>query len=95
MLEKIEHFFNVDLAKDISTQGYPKISEAAARTCATTQTFLKILQNSQECTCTGVFFQPATFNFIGKETPAYIDFFEFYEIFQEHFYYGKPPANWF
>ena len=36
MLEKNVHFFNVDLAEDISTQGYPKISEAAVRTCTTT-----------------------------------------------------------
>ena len=32
------------------TQGYPKISEAAARTCTTKQSFLKIQQNSQERT---------------------------------------------
>ena len=36
MLEKNVHFFNVDLAEDISTQGYPKISEAAVCTCTTT-----------------------------------------------------------
>ena len=36
MLEKTVYFFNVDLAEDISTQGYPKISEAAVRTCTTT-----------------------------------------------------------
>ena len=36
ILEKTVHFFNVDLAEDISTQGYPKISEAAVRTCTTT-----------------------------------------------------------
>ena len=36
MLEKNVHFFNVDLAEDISTQGYPKISEAAVSTCTTT-----------------------------------------------------------
>ena len=95
MLEKTVYFFNVDLAEDISTQGYPKISEAAVRTCTTTQSFLKIQQNSQECTCTGVSFQPATFNFIGKETSTYIDFCEFCKNFQEHVYYRKPPANWF
>ena len=36
MLEKTVHFFNVDLAEDISTPGYLKISEAAVRTCTTT-----------------------------------------------------------
>ena len=37
MLEKTVHFFNADLSEDISRQGYPKISEAAAaRTCTTT-----------------------------------------------------------
>ena len=66
MLEKTVYFFNVDLAEDISTQGYPKISEAAVRTCTTTQSFLKIQQNSQKCTCTRVSFEPAIFNFIGK-----------------------------
>ena len=55
----------------ISMQGYPKISEVAVRTCFTTQSFLKIQQNSQKCTYTGVSFQPATFNFIGKETLTY------------------------
>ena len=95
MLEKTVHFFNVDLAEDISTPGYLKISEAAGRTCTTTQWFLKIQQISQECTCTRVSFQPATFNFIGKETSTYIDFCEFCKNFQEHVYYRKPPANWF
>ena len=90
ILEKTVHFFNVDLADDIPTQGYPKISETAVCTCL----FLKIQQNSHERTCTVVCFQPATFNVIGKETPAYIAFCEFCEFFQESFYYGKPPANW-
>ena len=36
ILEKKVHFFIVDLAEDISTQGHPKISEAAVRTCTTT-----------------------------------------------------------
>ena len=36
ILEKTVHFFNVDLGKDTSTQGYPKISKAAVRTCTTT-----------------------------------------------------------
>ena len=81
MLEKTVHFLNVDLAEDISTQGYLKISETAVRTFTTTKSFLKKKQNSQECTCTGVSFQPATFNFIRKETPAYIDFGEFCKIF--------------
>ena len=36
MLEKTVHFFNADLAEDISRQGYPKISEAAVHTCPTT-----------------------------------------------------------
>ena len=36
MLKKTVHVFNVDLAEDISTKGYPKILEAAARTCTTT-----------------------------------------------------------
>ena len=36
MLEKTVHFFNVDLAEDISTYGFPKTSEAAVRTCTTT-----------------------------------------------------------
>ena len=84
MLEKTVHLFNVDLAEDISMQEYPKISEAAVCTCATTQLFLKIQQNSQECTCARVSLQPATFKFMGKEMPAYIAFCEFCEIFQEH-----------
>ena len=95
MLEKTVHFFNVCLGEDISTQGYPKILESAVYTSTTTQLFLKMLQNSQECTCTRVSFQPATFNFIGKETSTYIDFCEFCKNFQEHVYYRKPPANWF
>ena len=32
MLEKTVHFFNVHLPEDISTQEYPKISEAEVRT---------------------------------------------------------------
>ena len=36
MLEKTVHFPNADLAEDISTPGYFKISEAAVRTCTTT-----------------------------------------------------------
>ena len=36
MLEKTVHFFNADLAEDISTKGYPKIPEAALRRCTTT-----------------------------------------------------------
>ena len=32
MLKKTVHFFIVDLAEDIPTYGYPKISEAADRT---------------------------------------------------------------
>ena len=42
MLEKTVHFFNVDLAEDISTPGYPKISEAAVCTCTSAWWFLKI-----------------------------------------------------
>ena len=42
MLQKTVHFFNVHLAEDIFTLGYPKISEEAVRTCTTTQSFLKI-----------------------------------------------------
>ena len=95
MLQKTVHFLNVDFAEDISMQAYPKISEVAVRTCTTTQSFLKIQQNSQKCTCTGASFQPATFNFIGKETLTYIDFCEFCKKFQEHVYYRKTPANWF
>ena len=95
MLQKTVHFFNVVFAEDICMQGYPKISEVAVRTCTTTQSFLKIQQNSQKCTCTRVSFQPATFNLIGKETSTYIDFCEFCKIFQEHVYYRKPPGNWF
>ena len=34
---------------------------------------------------TGVSFQPATLNVIGKETPAYIVFCEFCEIFRDTF----------
>ena len=79
----------------ISMQGYPKISEVAVRTCTTTQSFLKIQQNSQKCTYTGVSFQPATFNFIGKETLTYIYFSEFCKIIYEHVYCRKSPANWF
>ena len=78
MLEKTVNFFNMDLAKDISMPGYPNISEAAVLTCTTTQSFLKIQKISQECTWTGVSFQLATFNFFGKQTPAYMDFGEFY-----------------
>ena len=95
MLQKTVHFFNMDFAKYIYIQGYPKISEVAVRTCTTTQSFLKIQQNSQKCTCTRVSFQPAIFNFIRKETSTYIDFCEFCKIFQEHVYYRKPPGNWF
>ena len=69
MLEKTVHFFNVDLA-DIPTWECPNISEAAVRTCTATQSFLKMQQHSQECTCTVVSFQPATFNFIGKRRDA-------------------------
>ena len=36
MLEKPEHFFNVDLAEDICTYGYPKVSEAAVLKYTTT-----------------------------------------------------------
>ena len=79
MLKKTVPVFNADLVEDTPTKGYPKISEAAVRTCATKQ-FLKRYQNSQECTCTGVFFQPATFSFIEKQTPAYIAFYEFCDI---------------
>ena len=81
MVDKIVHFVNVDLAEDIPTQGYPKMSEAAVGTCTTKYPFLKSLQNSKVRPCNGVFFQPATFNFIEKETLAYIAFCEFYEIF--------------
>ena len=95
MLEKTVHFLNLDFAEYISMQGYPKISEVAVRTCTATQSFLKIQQNSHKCTCTGVSFQPATFNFIAKETSTYIYFCEFCKDFQEHVYYRKPPANWF
>ena len=57
------------------------MSQAAVRTCTATESFLKNLQNSQERTSTKASFQPATFDLIGKETPAYIAFFEFCEIF--------------
>ena len=95
MLEKTVHFLNVDFAEYISMQEYPKISEVAVRTCTTTQSFLKIQQNSQKCTYTRVSFQPETFNFIGTETSTYINFCEFCKNFQEHVYYRRPPANWF
>ena len=36
MLEITVHFFNVEIAEEISTQGYPKISEAAVHTSTTT-----------------------------------------------------------
>ena len=65
------------------------------RSSSSHMSLLKIQQNSQKCTCTGVSFQPATFNFIGKETSTYTDFCEFCKKFQEHVYYIKPPANWF
>ena len=42
MLEKTVHFFNVDLAEDFSTYGYPKISEATVDTCTTVESFLKM-----------------------------------------------------
>ena len=87
MLDKTVHFINVNLPEEIPTQGYPKMSEAAVPTCTTKQ-FFKILQNSQELICNGVFSQPATFNFIEKETPSDIAFCEFYE-------FKTPPANWF
>ena len=95
MLEKTRHFPNAYLAEDILTKGYPKISEAAVCACSTKQLFLKILQNSQENTCTRIFFQPTICNFIEKETPAYIFFCEFYDFFQERLYYGTRPVYWF
>ena len=96
LLQKTVHFFNVDFTENIPMQGYPKISEAV-RTCTTTQSFLKIQQNTQKCTCTRVSFPPAIFNFIEKETSTYIDFCEFCKTFQEHVHYRKPPSNsfWF
>ena len=36
MLEKTVHFFNVDLAEDIPTPGYPQISDWAVLACTTT-----------------------------------------------------------
>ena len=83
-MEKTVHFFNADLAEDIPTQRYPKISEAAVCTCTTTQLFLKMQQISQECTCSVVSFQTATFDFIRKEMPAHITFCQFCENFWDH-----------
>ena len=34
--------------------------------CSTKESFLKNIQNLQECSCTGVRFQPSTCNFIEK-----------------------------
>ena len=85
ILEKNVHFFNVDFAEDIPMQGYPKISDVAVRTCTTIKSFLKTQQNSQKRTCTRVPFQPATFNFIGKETSTYIDFCQFCKVFKNTF----------
>ena len=79
-------YFYVGISQDI---------RVAVPTCTTTQSFLKIQQNSQKYTCTGVSFQPATFNFIGNETSTYIDFCEFCKNVQEHVCYRKLPANWF
>ena len=51
MLQKTVYFFNVDLVEDTPQKGSPKISEAAVCKCAT-KYFLKLSQNSKECTCT-------------------------------------------
>ena len=87
------HFPNAYLAKDIPTNGYPKISEAAVCACSTKQLFLKISQNSQENTCNRISFQPTICNFIEKETPAYTFFCEFDNFFQEHLYYGTQEPS--
>ena len=39
ILKKTVRFFNMNLAHDIITYGYPKTSEAATHTCITTQLF--------------------------------------------------------
>ena len=77
MLDKTVHFFNVDLAEDISRQ---EIFQGIRRSSSHMYYYIVVLKK-QECTCTRVSFQPATFNFMGKETPGYIDFGEFCEMF--------------
>ena len=49
------------------------------------QSFVKISQNSQECIWARVSFQPTTFNFIEKETPAYIAPVSFTKFFRNTF----------
>ena len=71
------HFFNVDLAEDISRQEVFQ----GIRSSSSHMYYYIVVLKKQECTCTRVSFQPATFNFMGKETPGYIDFVEFCEIF--------------
>ena len=53
------------------------------------------MQNLQECTCTGVLFQPATCKFIEKRRRHLYFSMKIWEIFSEKVYYGKPSTNWF
>ena len=65
-------------------------SEAAIRGVLYKKVFLKIFQNSQESTCTRVFFliklQALAYNFIKKETLAQVFCCEFYEISKNTFF---------
>ena len=95
MLEKTVYFLNMDLAGDTLRRDIPRYQK---------QQFVHVLLKSRSKRLRKIhynapapesFFQPATCNFIEKETSAYIFFREFCEIFQEQLYNRKTTANWF
>ena len=72
------HFFNVDLAEGILHRDIPRFQKQQFAMYY----YIVVLKNLAKITGMHlVSFQPPTFNFIGKETPTYIAFCEFCEIF--------------
>ena len=73
------------------------IFKSIHRRCSIRKVFLKILQNSQENTCTRVLFliklQAEACNFIKKETLAQVFSCEFCEIFKNTFFTGHLRAT--
>ena len=81
ILKKTVHFHNMDLAGDTLRRDIPRYQK---------QQFVHVLLKSRSKRLRKIhynapapesFFQPATCNFIEKETSAYIFFREFCEIF--------------
>ena len=74
---------------------HARATETDYQSCSVKKVFLKISQNSPENACAKASFlvklQAKTCNFLKKETLVQLLSGEYWEISQEHLFYGTPP----